>query len=125
MIELMSLYTFLPSCAPLVAFGVGDGRWAMWTKQRTTVALRQVVSLAELRPDEYALHSLRIGGATYLAAKGASSETLRQEGRWAGDSSFDPYLRNVGGNADWVSSTLEQAGGELQPGQQTKWGQVE
>ena len=29
MVELLSLYTFLPSCAPLVAFGVGHGRWAM------------------------------------------------------------------------------------------------
>ena len=29
MIELMSCYLFLPSSAPLVAFGVGNGRWSM------------------------------------------------------------------------------------------------
>ena len=33
LIEVMSCYLFLPSSAPLVVFGAGNGRWAMWTKQ--------------------------------------------------------------------------------------------
>ena len=70
MVELLFLYTFLPSCAPLVAFGVGHGRWAMWTKYQATTALRQVVALAGLQPEEYTLHSLRIGGG---GAAGCSS----------------------------------------------------
>ena len=57
----------------------------MWTKQQVTVALRQMVALAGVRADEYALHCLKIGGATHVSAGGASPETLQQEGRWASD----------------------------------------
>ena len=66
--ELMSCCLVLPSSAPLVAYGSGDGRWSMWTKQQATVALREVVPLVGVRVDEYALHSLRIKGATHLSA---------------------------------------------------------
>lgn len=65
LVELLSLHTFLPSCAPLVALGVGLGRWAMWTKHQATVALSQVVALAGLQPAEYALHSLRVEGGPW------------------------------------------------------------
>ena len=85
MLELISRYLFLPSSAPLVAYGGGGGRWFMWTKQQAMVALREVVALAGVRADEYALHSLRIGGATHLSAGGASPETSQREGRWASD----------------------------------------
>ena len=81
MLELMSCYLFLPSSAPLVTYGSGGGRWSMWTKQQAAVALREVVALAGGRADEYALLSLRIGGATHLSAGGASPETLQREGR--------------------------------------------
>ena len=125
MVELLSLYTFLPSHAPLVAFGVGQGQWAMWTKCQATVALRQVVALAGLQPEEYALHSLRIGGATFLAAEGASPEVLRREGRWSGESSHQCYVRNVGGDASWVSEVLaNKEKVTTQPGQGTRWGDV-
>ena len=125
MVELLSFYTFLPSCAPLVAFGVGHGRWAIWTKQQATTTLCQVIALAGLQPEEYALHSLQIGGATYLAMGGASPDVFRPEGRWAGESSsHQPYIRDVGGHADWVSSVLQTAGVELQPGQGMKWDHV-
>ena len=85
MLELMSCYLFLPSSAPLVADGSGGGRWSTWTKQQKTVALRKVVRLAGVRADDYALHFLRIGGATHLLAGGASQETLQRVGRWASD----------------------------------------
>ena len=85
MIELLSCYMFLPSHAPLVAFGIGSGRWAMWTKSQAEKALRQVVALAGWQLTDYALHSLRIGGATFLAAGGASPEVFRREGLWAGN----------------------------------------
>ena len=32
MLEFMSCYLFVPSSAPLVAYGSGGGRWSMWTK---------------------------------------------------------------------------------------------
>ena len=50
---------------------------------QATRALRQVVSVAGVQPEEYALHSLRIGGATHLSAGGAAPEVLKRDGRWA------------------------------------------
>ena len=35
--------------------------------------------MAGVQPEEYALHSLRIGGATYLSAGGAAPEVLKRE----------------------------------------------
>ena len=125
MIELMSCYLFLPSSAPLVAFGTGNGRWSMWTKQQATTSLRAVVALAGVRADEYALHSLRIGGATHLSAGGASPEVLQREGRWASDA-YKAYVRSHGKDASWVANVMAQEGLSIgvQPGQGTEWGQV-
>ena len=83
LVELLSCHLFLPPSAPLVAFGCSCGRWSMWTQAQATRALRQVVSAAGVQPAEYALHSLRIGGATHLSAGGAGPEVLKREGRWA------------------------------------------
>ena len=54
MIELMSCCLFLPSSAPLVAFGTGNGMWSMWTQQQATTSLRAVVAWAGVRANEYA-----------------------------------------------------------------------
>ena len=125
MIKLMSCYLFLPLSAPLVAFGTGHGRWTRWTKQQATVALRAVVALAGVRAEDYALHSLRIGGATHLSAGEATSEVLQREGRWASDA-YKTYVRSHGEDAGWVASVMAQEGlgGGIQPGQGAKWGQV-
>ncbi|CAN0128875.1 unnamed protein product, partial [Pylaiella littoralis] len=120
MIDLLSCCRALPSHAPLVAFDVEGGRWSMWSKHQAVAALRQVVALAGLPPMEYALHSLRIGGATYLAAAGATPEVLRKEGRWAGEEGYRPYVRSHGGDAAWVSKALaSEGGGAVQSGQGT------
>ena len=34
--------------------------------------------------EEYALHSLRIGGATHMSAGGAAAEVLTRKSRWVG-----------------------------------------
>ena len=73
MIELMSCCLFLPSSVTLVAFIFGNGRWSMWIQHQATAALRKVVALAGVRAEEYALHSLRIGGATHLSAGGCNT----------------------------------------------------
>ncbi|CAN0426624.1 unnamed protein product [Pylaiella littoralis] len=49
-VELLSCFPSLPSHAPLVAVGVGGGRWDLLTKHRAESALRQVVSWAGLEP---------------------------------------------------------------------------
>ena len=125
MLEFMSCYLSPPLSAPLVACGSGGGRWSMWTKQQATVAWREVVALAGVRVDEYALHSLRIGGATHLSAGGASSETLQREGRWASDA-YKAYVCSHGKDASRVANVMAQEGmGDgIQPGQGTHWGQV-
>ena len=120
MLELMSCYLILPSSAPLVAYGSGGGRWSMWTEQKATVALREVVASADVRADEYALHSLRIGGATHLSAGGASPETLQREGWWESDA-YKAYVRSHGKDASWVANVMAQEGmgNGIQPGQGT------
>ena len=70
MIEWPSSCMFIPSHAPLAAFGTVRGNWSVWTQARATAALRGVVALAELPVDKYALHSLRIGDATFMLAAG-------------------------------------------------------
>ena len=43
-VELLLSFPFLPPHAPLVAFGTDGVSWSMWTKHKTTTALRHVVS---------------------------------------------------------------------------------
>ena len=108
-----------------MAYGSGGGRWSMWTKQQGTAALREVVALAGVRADEYALHSLRIGGATHLSAGAASPEMLQREGRWASDA-YKAYVRSHGKDASWVANVMAQLGmgSGIQTGQGTDWGQL-
>ena len=124
-VELLLSFSFLPQHAPLIAFGTGGVSWSMWTKHKATIALRQVVSLAGLQPVEYALHSLRTGGATHLSAGGASPEVLRREGRLAGEQGYRPYVRSHGRDAAWVSDVMaSECGMAKRPGQGTeraKW----
>ena len=97
----------------------------MLTKQQVTIALREVVALAGVRADEYALHSLKIGGATQLSAGGASPGTLQREGWWASDA-YKACVRSHGKGASWVANVMAQEGmgNGIQPGQGTDWGQV-
>ena len=96
----------------------------MWTKQQTTVALREVVALAGMRVDVYALYSLRMGGATLLPAGGAS-QTLQREGRWASDA-YKAYVRSRGKDASLVAKAMTQEGmgNGIQPGQGIDWGKL-
>ena len=59
--------------------------WSVWTQARATGALRRVVALAGFQADEYALHSSRIEGATFLSAGGASVDVVQREGRRMSD----------------------------------------
>ena len=95
----------------------------MWTKEQATVALREVVAFAGVRADEYALHSLRIQGATHLSAGGASPETLQREGRWASDA-HKANVRSHGKDASRVANVMaqEEMGNGIQPGKGTDLG---
>ena len=80
-IEYLSSCLFLPSHTPLAAFDTARGSCSVWTQAQATAALRGVETLAGLPANEYALHSLRIGRATFLSAGGASVDVVRREGR--------------------------------------------
>ena len=110
--------------APLVTFGVDNGRRSMWTQQHATAALRAVVALAGVRTEDYALHSLRIGSSTHLSTERATSEVLQREGQWASDA-YRAYVRSQGEDPGWVGSVMAQEGTSngIQPGQGTEWGQ--
>ena len=70
----------------------------MWSQQQATPALREAVALAGVRAEEYALHSLRIGGATHLSAEGVAPEVLQREGRWVSNA-YKTYVRIHGKDA--------------------------
>ena len=58
----------------------------VWTYEQALRALREVVAESGQDPAEFALHSLRIGGASRLAAGGGMSErVIQREGRWKSD----------------------------------------
>ena len=84
-----------------------------------------VVALAGVRAEEYALHSLRIGGATHPSAGGATSESSQREGRRVSDA-YKAYVHSHGENAGWMASVMAQEGmgSRIQPRQGMKWGKV-
>ena len=122
MIKLLSSGMFLPSHAPLAALGTARDNWSVWTQARATGALRRVVALAGFAADKYALHSLRIGGATFLSPGGASVDVGQREGRRMSDA-HKGYVRFRAVGTKAVSDKLADADSQpvLQPGQRTVW----
>ena len=76
--------------------------------RRALKALRQIVELAGNDPNPFGLHSLRIGGATAMAAGGQIPDrVVEREGRWKRKSgSAKKYTRNNLEDASAVSSKL-------------------
>ena len=74
-----------------------------------------------LVPEEFALHSGRIGGATRSEAMGASPLVIQRGGRWS-SSAFMVYVRADMEGPQWVSEALSgEKGSKRQPGQGTTW----
>ena len=107
---------------PLMAYR-SHGGWKVWTRGQATYFLRRGLSVvatarenregggkARLVPEEFALHSGRIGGATRLAAMGASFRVIQREGRWS-SSTFMVYVRANMEDPHWVSEALSGEGG--------------
>ena len=66
-------------------------------------ALREIMAPSGRNLDEYAIHSLRIGSASVLAAGGDVPERVIQcEGRWKSDV-YKVYTRNNVEDAEQVS----------------------
>ena len=79
--------------------------WKVVTRTVAKKALRWMLSSLGRDPTQYALHSGRIGGATKLAAVGASDIQIQKAGRWK-SLSFMVYVREGGEGADFVSEAL-------------------
>ena len=70
-----------------------SGRYV--TAQEINAVLKLAVRRSGHDPDLYASHSLRIGGATAMAAAGRSTEEIMIAGRWKSTSSFMMYIRHT------------------------------
>lgn len=65
------------------AFVLRDGTFL--TRDRLTTVLRRSLAFLGFDPNDFASHSLRIGGVVSAAAAGYGIETLKRLGRWASD----------------------------------------
>lgn len=109
LVELMRCHLFLPESSALCTYrssrnhGVG-----VWGYNQALKALRQIVRHTGGDPMHVGLHSLRIGGATTLAAGGEIPDRIVQrEGRWKeGSGSFKLYTRNNLEDVELVSRKL-------------------
>ena len=122
-LEPMSYFSSFPDHAPLSSYR-SDKSIRVVTYGRALRAIKELVARFGRNPDEFALHSLRIGGATTLAAGGDISErVIQREGRWKSDA-YKAYKRNNIDDTRRVSRNLVVAsdGRERQPGEGTMWG---
>ena len=99
-LDLLDLYPELSGSAPLMQTRTANG-WKVITRTVATKALRRMVSSLGRDPMQYALHSGRIGGATQLAAQGASDIQIQRAGRWK-SLAFIGYVRAGGEGADFI-----------------------
>ena len=104
LLDLIDIYPELDGSAPLMQFRTATG-WKVVTRTIATKALRRMVRSLGRDPVQYALHSGRIGGATQLAAQGASDIQIQRAGRWK-SLAFMVYVRAGGEGADFVSEAL-------------------
>ena len=124
----------MPEEAPLMTFWSSTKR-KVWTRGQATHCLRTgLPCVAEewgqqrrgreavrLIPEEFALHSGRIGAATKLAAEGVSDAVIQREGR-SGSYAFMRYATANMERPVWVSEVLVERGGcDRQLGRGTRW----
>ncbi len=123
MVQLLVEYMSLAPDAPLASYLHDDGIRSVWTQAQATRALREIVATAGMPPNEFALHSLRIGGATQISASHIAKDVLQREGRWRSDA-YKVYVRNMGKRVGAVSDALAavDAGGRKQPGHGSAFG---
>ena len=124
MMELMSCHPSFPGDTPIAAFRRGDAI-QVWSRAEAVQRLRQIVEKCGQKPDEFALHSLRIGGATCLGSgRDIPQHVIRSQGRWRSETAHIGYRRSNEADSELASSRLSQTGGQWQkqPGRDTNWG---
>ena len=124
MVELMSCHPTLPDHAPLSSYRSGRRVVNVFRYRKATEALRDVVEKSGRDPKDFALHSLRIGGPSALAAGGeVSDRVVQRAGRWKSDA-YKRYVVNNLEDSRKVSRILgdRDKGVHRQPGEGTVWG---
>ena len=102
-VVLLSVYPTMPESAPLSSYRCGN-EVRVWRRIEAFVALRKVAARAGDDLIEVGLHSLRIGAAIMLAARGdVSQRVIQREGRWKSSESSKVYTRNNPEDAGIVS----------------------
>ena len=107
----------VPSSLPLMAFR-SRRNWRVWTTGQVIQWLRSGLekmaerwkdegrgAMTEIQPDEFALCSGKIGGATALAADGVEPMVIQKEGMWSLDA-FMLYVRAKMKGSRRVSTSL-------------------
>ena len=119
MLKLLSCFCGLSNHAALSSYGSGNSVRMKYSRARR--AIKELVAKSGRSPDEFSLHSLRIGGATTLAAGGDIPERVMQrQGRWKSDA-YNAYARKNITDLRRMSRKLVVAseGKERQPGEGT------
>lgn len=81
MLELMSCFSSLSDHAPLSSYRSGKSVRVL-RYGRALRAIKGLIAQSGCNPDEFALHSSHVGGATTLAAGGDTSvPVIQREGR--------------------------------------------
>ena len=123
MVELLSCHPTLPDNVPLSSYRSGR-EVKVWKYNQALRAFREIVEKSGRNPKEFALHSLRIGGASTLAAGGDVSDgRIQKESRWASEEYKAYTVYNVE-DAKQVSRKRgdPEKGVKRQPGEGTVWG---
>ena len=123
MLELMSYCPSLPDHAPLSSYRCGNSvRVARYS--RAFRSIKELVAKFRRNPDEFALHSLRIGEATTLAAGGDISERVFQrEGRGKSDAYNASTSNNIYDSRTVARNpVVASEWRDRQPGEGTPWG---
>ena len=122
-LDSMSFVPSLPDYAPLSSYrsvkSVSVARYG-----RTLRAIKELMAKCDRNRDEFALHPLRIGGATTLAVvRDISERVMRRDGRWNSDT-YKAYSRKNIKDLRRVSRKLMGASElkERQPGEGTAGG---
>ena len=122
MVELMSCHSSLPASAPFSSYNCGKSARVL-RYGHALRAFRDIVANAGRRPEHFAYHSFRIGGATTLTAGGDVPKVeIQREGGWRSDV-FKIYTRNNMADSRLVSRKSGDAsrGVERQPGEGTEF----
>ena len=97
MLDLLDLYSTVDGMVPLMQTYSVAG-WRVFNRREATHALHMIEGSVGRDPLQYPLHWGKIGGATQLAAQGATNVQIQRVGRWK-TFEFVVYVRASGEGA--------------------------